>query len=92
LPRRETVRVSIAGRVQGVGYRAWLAAKAQACGLDGWVRNRPDGGVEALPAGDPDRIAAIVALCHAGPALARVDAVIKTPTDEDAGSGFSIRP
>jgi acylphosphatase len=45
-------RLVITGRVHGVGYRAWLVHKARELGLSGWVRNRPDGAVEALIAGD----------------------------------------
>jgi len=45
-------RVVIAGRVQGVGYRDWMVARAREIGLSGWVRNLPDGSVEALVAGD----------------------------------------
>jgi acylphosphatase len=55
-------RLSIAGRVQGVGYRDWLVAEAMAAGLSGWVRNRADGSVEALLAGDAEAVARVVAV------------------------------
>ena len=51
--------VTIRGRVQGVGYRAWVEHEALRRGLDGWVRNRRDGSVEAVFAEDgPDDLAA----------------------------------
>jgi acylphosphatase len=51
----ETVRLRITGRVQGVGYRFWATRTAASLGLRGWVRNRTDGGVEALVMGAPER-------------------------------------
>ncbi|QRG09731.1 acylphosphatase [Xanthobacter dioxanivorans] len=61
------------GRVQGVGYRAWCAREAEARGLLGFVRNRRSGAVEAVFAGDPDAVEAMLAACRTGPAGARVD-------------------
>lgn len=75
-------QVTIRGRVQGVGYRAWLAMTAQANGLEGWVRNRRDGSVEALLAGDQTVVTDMIAACHRGPSAARVDAVVV----EEAGA------
>jgi len=49
---RAIIQVLITGRVQGVGYRAWVEEQAVASGLEGWVRNRRDGSVEALFAGN----------------------------------------
>ncbi len=66
------VRVEVSGRVQGVGYRAWLAAQAQRRGLWGWVRNRVDGSVEAVLAGAPEEIDAMIDACRAGPQHAAV--------------------
>lgn len=60
------IRLVIEGRVQGVGYRAWTAREASARGLDGWVRNRRDGSVEALFAGDADTVRLMVSACHKG--------------------------
>lgn len=67
------VHVTVRGRVQGVGYRAWCAYEARARGLNGWVRNRVSGAVEAVFAGDEALVAAMVDACRAGPSGARVD-------------------
>lgn len=66
-------RLLITGRVQGVGYRDWLVGEARALGLSGWVRNRRDGSVEAMAAGDA--VDTLVERAWRGPALARVDGV-----------------
>jgi acylphosphatase len=68
-------RVVIRGRVQGVGFRAWIEVTALECGLQGWVRNRRDGSVEALFSGSSDAVAAMIEHCRRGPPGARVDAV-----------------
>ncbi|HXT78873.1 MAG TPA: acylphosphatase, partial [Acetobacteraceae bacterium] len=65
-------RLVISGRVQGVGYRAWMIDKAAALGLSGWVRNRADGAVEALIAGDVAAVEEMSRLCRRGPRMARV--------------------
>jgi acylphosphatase len=62
-----TRHVLIRGRVQGVGFRAWTEYTALERGLQGWVRNRRDGAVEALLVGPPDAVAAMIAVCHQGP-------------------------
>jgi acylphosphatase len=93
----DTVRhVTIRGRVQGVGYRAWVEHRARAHGLEGWVRNRRDGSVEAVFAGPADVTSDMVALCRRGPSSARVDAVTEEPAGSDAlklrrsGERFSV--
>src|SRR5262249_43777124 len=68
-------RVVIRGRVQGVGYRAWTEYTALELGLEGWVRNRRDGTVEALFAGPADDVAAMLEACRQGPLGARVEVV-----------------
>ena len=65
----------IRGRVQGIGYRAWTEYTALERGLQGWVRNRRDGSVEALFSGLEDNVAAMIAACRDGPPGARVDFV-----------------
>ncbi len=67
--------VVIRGRVQGVGFRAWTEYTALERGIQGWVRNRRDGSVEALLVGPPDVVDAMVAACRDGPRGARVDAI-----------------
>ncbi|MDH2341226.1 acylphosphatase [Bradyrhizobium sp. SSUT18] len=95
---RAILQVMIRGRVQGVGYRAWVEYQATTCGLEGWVRNRRDGSVEALFAGSPKHVADMVALCRHGPPSARVDSVTSETADVDelnlrgAGEAFSVLP
>jgi acylphosphatase len=70
-----TKQLRIAGRVQGVGYRAGFSREAQWLKLSGWVRNRLDGSVEALVQGNISAVDAIIAWSRRGPSLARVDHV-----------------
>ena len=64
----QTIRhVLIRGRVQRVGYRAWVEYTALEQGLEGWVRNRRDGAVEAVFAGSPETVAEMVEVCRQGP-------------------------
>ena len=67
--------VVVHGRVQGVGFRAWTEHAALARGLQGWVRNRRDGSVEALFAGPEEAVSAMTDECRSGPPGARVDAI-----------------
>ena len=84
--------IFVAGRVQGVFYRASAAAEAEARGLAGWVRNLRDGRVEAVVEGPAPAVEAFVAWAHRGPVAARVDAV-EAHSDEPAGlTGFAVRP
>ena len=81
-----TQRWLIAGRVQGVGYRAWLADRARRLELAGWVRNLEDGRVEALLSGPAEALSKLQDACRAGPPAARVEAVEGEPWDhEDRG-------
>jgi len=77
----------IRGRVQGVGYRAWTEYTALGHDLEGWVRNRRDGSVEAVFAGAPAVVAAMVDACRRGPPGARVEAV-----DARDGSSADLAP
>jgi acylphosphatase len=81
-------QVVIRGKVQGVGYRAWVEQQANARKLQGWVRNRKDATVEALFAGPADAVSDMVAQCRSGPPLAKVDAVEEKPGHPD---GLNLR-
>jgi acylphosphatase len=69
------VHLLIRGRVQGVFFRASAQREARRLGLTGWVKNRPDGGVELLAEGDEDILRDLVGWSHRGPSAARVDTV-----------------
>ena len=90
--------VTIRGRVQGVGYRAWVDHQARNHNLEGWVRNRRDGSVEALFAGPEGIVSEMVARCRRGPSTARVEAVEEEEASADAlnlrrpGERFSMLP
>lgn len=93
----DIIRLIIEGRVQGVGYRAFLIREALALELTGWARNRRDGAVEAVAAGPRPALDALVIAARRGPRLARVDALREEPADEAAlvefcGAGFSVAP
>jgi acylphosphatase len=91
-------QVTITGRVQGVGYRAWVDHQARSHNLEGWVRNRRDGSVQALFAGPADVVSDMIALCRRGPSSARVEAVQDEPGNSDAlnlrraGERYSVLP
>src|ERR1700685_187599 len=65
-------RVTIRGRVQGVGFRAWAELTALELGIEGWVRNRRDGSVEAVLAGSEEAVLTMVESCHDGPPGANI--------------------
>jgi acylphosphatase len=95
----EAIRqVMITGRVQGVGYRAWVEHRARAHDLEGWVRNRRDGSVEALFAGPAGEVSDMVERCRRGPSSARVESVKDEVASPDAlnlrrsGERFSVLP
>jgi acylphosphatase len=69
------VRIIVSGRVQGVGYRAFVEVEAASLGLAGWVRNRRDGTVEAVFSGDAPSVEKMLALCRSGPRHAVVGEV-----------------
>jgi acylphosphatase len=87
-----TVRVRIAGRVQGVGFRYWTEDEARALGLAGWVRNRRDGSVEAVFSGAPGSVEEVLRRCRAGPAAAAVSAVEVLEEGGEAPAGFRVLP
>jgi acylphosphatase len=95
----ETVRVVvIRGRVQRVGFRAWVESTAAGQGLAGWVRNRLDGTVEALFAGSATAVETMIEACRRGPPSAQVETVEVRESTPDAlalrhpGETFSVLP
>lgn len=82
--------VHVTGRVQGVWFRGWTREQAKALGVSGWVRNRPDGAVEALVAGPGEAVKAIIAALHEGPPAAKVENVLVTEAEAPSEPGFRI--
>ena len=78
----------ITGRVQGVWFRGWTVDEAIRLKLDGWVRNRRDGSVEALFSGPAQAVDQMLAACRRGPPAASVDNVTVSPADPPAETGF----
>jgi acylphosphatase len=75
------VKVLIRGRVQGVGYRFWTKRQAQVHGLCGWVKNLPDGSVQALFQGTRKNVELMLDACRSGPSGAQVNSVDVAPED-----------
>ncbi|MFA9271038.1 MAG: acylphosphatase [Baekduiaceae bacterium] len=85
-------RVVVRGRVQGVWFRQSTLREGERLGVDGWVRNRADGTVEAWAQGEPDAVAAFVAYCGEGPPRAEVTAVdVEDVPADPALRGFAVR-
>ena len=87
----KATHVLISGRVQGVGFRYWVLYEAQARALTGWVRNLPDGRVEAVFAGPVDAVDDMAEACWRGPSLSRVTAVEVGDHAGESAAGFEIR-
>ncbi|KAH7293955.1 hypothetical protein KP509_28G049800 [Ceratopteris richardii] len=87
----KTVNVRIKGRVQGVFYRNWTVETAKKLGLDGWVRNRRDGSVEAVFAGKASVVDLMVENCRSGPPAAMVTSLNVQPVSIEVPSGFERR-
>jgi acylphosphatase len=90
--------VLIRGRVQGVAYRAWTQMTALDLGLEGWVRNRRGGEVEAVFKGPTELVASMIDACRCGPPGARVEDIVEregSPAEMNlrrAGERFSVAP
>lgn len=85
-----TQHLLIQGRVQGVWFRESMRREAEQLGVTGWVRNTPDGAVEAVVQGQDEAVDALIAWAHAGPPMARVERIILTDT-QGQFSGFEKR-
>jgi acylphosphatase len=86
----ERRRVTVHGFVQGVGFRYGVQREASRRGVAGWVRNRPDGAVEAVFEGAPEDVAALVRFCETGPSGAQVERVEAVEESAEGLSGFRI--
>ena len=87
----KSVRARITGRVQGVGFRAFVEQAADRLGVSGWVRNRRDGSVEAVIAGDTSKVDELLTLCWQGPPAAKVDGVSVEKATVPAEQGFGTK-
>lgn len=85
------VHVFVSGNVHGVFYRVEAARAARARGVAGWIRNTPDGRVEAVFEGEDSAVDAVVDWCHDGPMLAEVESVESTVEPTEGADGFEIR-
>ena len=88
---RRAIRCVVAGRVQGVYYRAATAERAAALGLGGWVKNLPDGRVEAVASGSLDALTELAAWLWQGPPAARVASVQVEEWTEAVPERFDVR-
>ena len=84
-------KVVVHGSVQGVFFRAETRDHARSLGLAGWVRNAPDGTVEAVLEGDDEQVESMVEWCRRGPGGARVEEVEVAWSEPEGEEGFSIR-
>ena len=84
-------RVVVHGRVQGVFFRDTVRRRARELRVAGWVRNRPDGAVEAVFEGDPTSVEGMVSLCREGPPQADVRSVECFDEPVEGVGGFTIR-
>lgn len=90
---RHNFRLRIIGKVQGVGYRVWAEGEAKKLGLNGWIRNRADGTVEAHVAGPAKDVEAFMGLCTQGPHATQVEKIdVARVDDGEPPPGFMRRP
>ena len=84
-------KLRLYGRVQGVFFRQWTVERARSLGVGGWVRNRPDGSVEAHLAGDEAAVAHLIEHMRRGPPQARIEGFTVDEVDPEPVEGFSVR-
>lgn len=83
--------VVVSGHVQGVGFRLSLARQASAGGVTGWVRNLPDGRVEAALEGDTAAVDRVLSWCRVGPRGAEVTSIAVADEPPSGARGFTVR-
>lgn len=84
-------KIRLYGRVQGVFFRQWSVHQARELGVAGWVRNMPNGSVEAYVTGEGDAVVAMVERLRQGPAGARIEDVLVEDAAIEEIDGFSVR-
>jgi acylphosphatase len=84
-------RIVVQGRVQGVFFRETARRRALEAGVTGWIRNAPDGSVEAVFEGEPEAVERLVAFAREGPRGARVDWVDIVSEEPEGLPGFEVR-
>jgi len=87
----KTERYIVRGRVQGVGFRHFVYIRAREIGVSGYVKNLPDGSVEAFAQGSPEQLQELYSTLKDGPGLSRVTEVNRFEENLPAGSSFDIR-
>jgi acylphosphatase len=83
--------VRIVGRVQGVFFRAWTQGQARELGISGWIRNCPDGSVEAHLDGDEEAVSRMIERMKQGPSDARVEDVLVEEAEPENTGRFELR-
>ena len=86
------LHVIVEGRVQGVGFRAYVEREAKTRSLKGWVRNRSDGSVEAVFMGDEEDVQSMIVACHRGPRMSLVRNVKSEQHPPGDWRGFDVWP
>ena len=89
-PKQVARRYYVSGRVQGVGFRYFVQRAAQELGLEGYVKNRADGTVEAYASGTSERLEAFKKRLWEGPGLSRVDNVQEQDAEPGERTGFGV--
>ena len=88
---RKAFRVTVRGRVQGVGFRWWVCSAAERHSITGWVENRPDGSVEIYAEGASGALGRFLIEAEKGPPLSRVESFTKRPCPPEGLTGFNVR-
>jgi acylphosphatase len=83
--------VQVTGHVQGVFFRAWSQGEARELGVSGWIRNRPDGSVEAHLTGEEGDVARMIDRMRRGPSNARVDDIVVEESEPESIGRFELR-